>query len=717
MGTKCALLIILAGSALAQTPAISLRIETASGRTQFRMGETISVKLIFDNSSTETWTLPGLTGVDRSPLGLGSDRFLVSPEQGTSDPLVYRLGDGFTGSFLSGVFPGGKSISTNADLNQWVRFDRAGPYRVSASLHARVGKEAVTLTSNDIAIEIVPADKAWSAEQLRQAVAVLDGAAGTDQQAFDARASAARTIWYLDTPESVREAARLVGALDQQTAQPLQKALLGSAHQDAAIAAMKQLLRLADQPVTPLFIQTLASMESRQKVPLANDLKSSEAAVRRRSETSAATETQLRTELGSVVEQKRDNAKAISLKTLLDGTRPEEVPANLRAEVAGLFADLPWQQQNELLTSQWKRIAGPAMIPALLQIYENAPALPGLRQSLAPIAVRRLYELDPARARTLILDEIKLERPRLPYETLAMLPDATLPDLDPVLLDRLQRNSRPQELIARYATANIIEGVKTWYAEQDAIGRARKASNVPDVRSPACEPALIAYYLRVDPAWGEQVLRQTLGERSFPNGRCWLNVIGNTATYYVSPEWERVAIEALADPTTVEVRSDAVKALGDHGSAAAQQAVMNAFRVWHDWWKDRPAEMVSERPYEQRFLNATAHGKNWIANGETLEKIRDYCISPGCRGETDGYLRLWTDTLKVYLSESDAGDVSVGFGQYTERTLDAARVRLLQVPSGTRLKWNINARHSPEIDAWVSAIESDLAGRGVVITP
>ncbi len=511
-------------------------------------------------------------------------------------------------------------------------------------------------------------------------MAVLDAPAGTDQQAFNSRASAVRSIAYLDTPESVREAARLLGTLDEQTAGPLRLALQGSAHRDVATAALKQLLPLPDQAVTPTFIETLVALEA-----------GSDSNARRQ---------ELRTELASVVERKRGDAKAISLKTLLDGVRPEAVTPNMRVEIAGVFSELSFRQQKELLTSQWKRIAGPAMIPVLVRIFENALPIPGLQQSLAPEAVRRLYEIDPARARTLILDEMKLAQPRLRDEDLAILPDATLPELDPVLLDHLRLNGRSQQLIARYATANILDGVKAWEAKQR--------------QSPS--PPLIAYYLRVDPAWGERVLRQTLGDRSNPNGP-WRRVIGQTSEYYVNPEWEKVAIEALADPASVEVKSDAVRALGEHGSAAAQRPVMEAFHGWHEWWKDRPGEMVSETSYEQRFLNATAHGKNWIANGETLERIRDYCITSHCRSEAEGYLRQWMETPKIYVGESDAGDVSASFAQYTDRSLDAVRVRLAQVPAGTRLRWQLNVRHTPEIDAWIAAIESDLAGRGVVITP
>ncbi len=677
MGAKFVVLMILAGSACAQSPDVSLRVETAGGGTQFRIGETIAMKLTFESTVDGKWTVR-YTG--RRSL-FGGDAFLVSPEQGTRDPLGFQKSG--AGSELAGAVVLGKPWSMDVDLNQWVRFERPGRYRVSALFHV-FGKQGqdLAVNSNAIEIEVVPAEKEWSAEQLRQAVAVLDAPAGTDQQAFNARASAARTIWYLDTPESVREAGRLLGALDAQTAEPLQKALLGSQHQDAAIASMKQALGNPEQAVSPSFLGTLRELEVSH------------------GEASAAAAGQLRTELGSVVERKRGDAKAISLKTLLDGMRPEAVSANLRAEIADVFPDLPFQQQNELLTSQWKRVAGPAMIPVLLRIYEKAPAVPGLRQYLAPIAVQRLCELDPARARTLIIDEMRLEQPRLRDETLAILPDATLPELDPALLDHLRHNGRSQQLIARYATADILDGVKAWCAKQRQ----------------SVSPALIAYYLRVDPAWGERVLRQTLGERSNPNGP-WLRVIGQTAEYYVSPEWEKVAIEALADPTAVEVRADAVRALGEHGSAAAQQAVMEAFHAWHEWWKDRPAEMVSERLYEQWFLFATAHAKNWIANGETLEKIRDYCITSNCRTEAEQDRHQWAEGPKVYLGESDAGDVSVGFAQYIEWSLDAARVRLLQVPAGTRLKWQLNIRHTPEIDVWIAAIESDLAARGVVITP
>jgi hypothetical protein len=232
-----------------------------------------------------------------------------------------------------------------------------------------------------------------------------------------------------------------------------------------------------------------------------------------------------------------------------------------------------------LLDWQRAKIAGPEMIPALLQIRPPS--------TLAAIALERLNELAPTQARTQILDEISRPEPRLPYRTLALLPDATLPELDYVLLQNLEKNNQSSELIARYATPAILEQVKGYYAKRDEMMRTRTSSNVPNIASPACEPALIAYFLRVEPAFGQQQLQKSLSERSYPMGRCWMSILGRTASYCGSPEWEKMAIAALQDPTVV-VKSDAVKALGQYGSPTSREAVLDSFRYWHEWWKDRP---------------------------------------------------------------------------------------------------------------------------------
>jgi hypothetical protein len=143
-------------------------------------------------------------------------------------------------------------------------------------------------------------------------------------------------------------------------------------------------------------------------------------------------------------------------------------------------------------------------------------------------------------------------------------------------------------------------------------------------------PAGSALAQTPDPAWGEQVLRGVLNDRGEYSRGCWMGIVGTRLNTMWVPPGEVVA-----------VKSDALKALGEHSSPAAQQAEMNAFRVWHDCWKDRPAEMVSEGQFEQAFLQASMRAQNWLANGEALEKVRELCVTAGCRDHAAQYIRVW----------------------------------------------------------------------------
>lgn len=630
------LVFVLAPLCVAQAQPVSLRIETETGQTQFRAGEAIGITLTFENGDEG---MVSITSRDRSVLGMGSDRFLVLPEDAATDPWKYRFGEGLAYSGPGGMFLRGKTTVAHLDLNQWVRFSRVGSYRVRALFHERGReRENTALESNEIEINIVAADPDWQAEELRKDVAVLKAVpVKPDSETFDTRMNVARRISYLDTPASVRVAARLLGTMDVQVAQILRTWLLATGRRNDAVTAMKDLLLSPEQPVTPEFLDTLAELESWQRYPPAAD-PAADPDRKRRYELRETIGESLRGELAGAIEPKRRQARAVSIKTLIDNMPEGAVPAALRSQVAVLFLELPLGKQSELLGYQWKKIAGSEMVPVLRKIYDDAPQSVYQEPPLVALALERLYELDPGGARTLILDEIGRPYPRLPYRTLALLPDATLPDLDPALLKNLKDGGRPvEEMISRYATPAIFEGVKAFYLKRDAEMRARTSANVPNIASPACEPPLVAYFLRVDPAWGEQVLRESLTDRAYPMGRCWISIIGDTAQYHVSPEWEKVAVGALQDGS-VYVKSGAVKALGLYGSAASSRAVWDAFRYWHEWWKERPAELNEEnRQLERAFGDALAHAHNWTVSSADLETMRDLCVTPACRAQAEQY--------------------------------------------------------------------------------
>ena len=596
-----AFLTLIPASLTAQTAPVTMRIVTENNGTRFRVGETIGIKATFETRAPGIWRI-NASGRDRPEMSMGLDRFVVTPQAGTSDPQSYRFGRGFTGSGLGGWNLSERPFVQTLDLNQWLRFEQPGFYRVRAVFHANSilpgyrQFRSLEFESNDIGIEIYSGEPTWMTTQLQVGAALLDSTHGLPGDLpLEARMNAARRIWYLDTPESIRAAARLLGT-DAQISRLLQIALLGTRHGDHAIAAMQSLFPSPDQAISPAFLDTLAEL---RKVPT----------------------TQLRSELAEVVEQKHGQAKAISLKTLLDGMMPDNIPGNLRSEIALLFPQLPPFQQSELLGPQWNKIAGPAMIPVLRHLYDQIPSDSDQGSQLVAAAIEHLYALDPAQARQLILEEMHRVLPRLPFRTLAILPDVTLPEMDQIFAAHLEglRTGISQALIARYATASILGRVKA--------GRASRS----------CEPALVAYLMRVEPVTGDAELRALVADRGNPRNVCWLLILPQTAQYYSGPAWEKVAVEAL-DDGSVSIKTGVVKELAQYGSSAAAEPVWKAFTYWHDWWTSRPAAINEEnRRFEQVFLEAFRHPKNWPATD--YARVRDLCITEDCKARAGEYQR------------------------------------------------------------------------------
>jgi len=738
-GVQCTvkLSIVLTGlcaTLAAQAPDAQLRLAAANGRTSFRLGEPIALELSFTSAAAGKYSISG-GNTDRMGLENFQEEFRISPPAGTSDPLADYFQGGMVASGLGWVAElSAKPVVVNKDLNQWVRFERPGRYRVRAISHrVSAGGKPVELESNEIAIELVD-DPAWRAAQPAEAARVLRTVPKSGESAvFQRRMAAARQLWYLDTPESIGESARLLDGTDAQVEQVLLMGLMASGRRPLVIETMEQLLGGPAQPVSWAFLETLARLKAWTEVPVgaypadAARQPAWREAVQRRYQRQTAIQKELQSQMAVALERKRGSAKAMSLRTLLEAAAPDSIAASQRAGMAGLFFDLPTGLQSELLGYQWNRISGPAMIPVLRKIFDAVPDTIYPVSGPATFALQRLYELDPAEGRSLILAEIARPFPRYGASTLSLLPDATLPDMEEKMMANLELSPGHvdrrvvEELIARYSTARILDRVKTFYARVDAQMRARtEMVGTPPRRlaAPACEPPLYAYFLRTDPPYGEKLLRTAMAERSYEMGRCWMAAIGATARYFVNPQWEAVAVEGLKDATVI-VKIDAVKALGQYGSPGAAGPLWEGFAYWHEWWKNKPAEINEEnRQLERAYMQALSQAHNWMATADDLARAEALCITEGCRGEMEQNRRFWTRPLTVTVGQSSDGSFSVSLLQYSVQSLAEGRRRLLQLPKGTAIAWKQAAWEGPSvpaIDAWVAQMERELAGRGVTV--
>jgi hypothetical protein len=79
---------------------------------------------------------------------------------------------------------------------------------------------------------------------------------------------------------------------------------------------------------------------------------------------------------------------------------------------------------------------------------------------------------------------------------------------------------------------------------------------------------------------------------------------------------------------------------------------------------------------------------------------------------------FWRRPLAVSIGQSQDGSYYANLAQYSMRSLDETRRRLLQLPKGTELQWKVTPwanRPAPELEAWVGQMQRELRDRGVTV--
>lgn len=556
-------------SGLPENPdGVTLEMATADGRRSYRQGEPIELRLTLRFPAAYVAVGEGIYLGDRDT----SVRFVVEPAGGVSDPLA-----GYADSWLfllnrrAGSLGGlGGELSSPTTrpvvLNEHVRFDRSGTYRVFAiqNILGRPGASAydreprIPAVSKPLELEIV-ADAEWAGEELRRILAQIDGTVPRNPGGPPIPFEAYRRLRHLGIPATVPEMARRVFG-DGAEAVELSLGLIGHPDRAAALEALEARFDAPDQPVDRLYIDTISALailvrHTEVNEPLRRPEPEQgpawEAARRRGSMKLAEVRKSYLDRLASVVMAKTGTARAISLLTLdrPNNTIPDDEGRPLTPEqFAGILLDLPADRQRELLAYEWDKIDHEAARSALVKLYvaEPGPSVrPDTARDVRSAALARLYHMDPVAGRPLVLAEIARRPIRIDPWTLGMLPDETLPELDEALGAGLGEETTDLEerlhLIERYASPALGPAVrallgvgKGWACEEQAT--------------------MLAYLLRVDPEGTEPLIRTALAERR--STRCYANLLRAVAEMHSDLRLEAIARDALRD-RSADVRASA----------------------------------------------------------------------------------------------------------------------------------------------------------------
>ena len=671
-------------------PLVKLQLQFKNQQSQFHIGELIRVELVFSSSEHKK------VGFYEDCMGHGTYRFQVTPD-GFADRALERNAAGFgegRGMGCHGWQPEQKDLADkpyiiNLDLNSWFRMETSGHYKISVV----VMRTGFPITSDAVDLEILPRDPLWEKEELARIDSMIDTSAN------EKRPEGCTRLSYLDTKDAELDMARHYRGFDYCD-QDLYSALISARYRKPVLDELEAGLAQPDRPIRAGYLGMLAKValyqehpdwypvrlpKSAQGDPNGEVLLASKSKLWQTPGAIQREEFRYAELLVSALPHKTVEARAISVKSLFDLDQElmgEEVPPKIVEAAKKLapqvFSALPYDDQEKLLQRDWFAINSPAMIPVLKQLAEQDA------QYSHRLVLRRLVEIAPDVASPIILEKLRDDKESYAYEELGLLPDKELPEMDALFLDHLRqalphgyRNFLNQSaLLARYASPAIAGDLKQLVQGQ---------INTMDGQSAAY---LIAYFLRVDPPAGEDMLRDRLAQPARENFQ-FLRYLAEATS---APQVEHAALNALDSPNP-QMASDAFSVLQRYGSINSKLVLLDHFRDWNKKWKSHPEAFEAQgspNPMNQErlFLEALTSPQLWLASPEEIAALANLCVTKECKQRV-GQLADWAKQSPVRIEveepvfDNDIGD-RFSVGQYGNIVgIDRLKQKLAQYPKGT----------------------------------
>jgi hypothetical protein len=509
---------------VAQQPAVHARLELRGGKTEFRVGEPIELKLVFSGADPRY-------GIKNEADWSAYDEIRL-----TSPAPVFRwkeANEPQSSDMLWAAPLGDKGVTTTIWLDQAFAFTQPGTYTVTVTtsrLYTSEGRPTgIKLTTNPVEFHLSP----MSAQEEEQRVKTLVGEIDTLQDDV-ARQRAAIELSTLRGDTAAREKVRLFSYRDQAfrnsccyVCTPIDDAievglalsqnkeleiqLLDEAWKSPAMApderflSKMMLLKRLDAGVA------VAGSKSGNVFYLsAEDIDWSSSATPGKETEDEARYRQSLEEIVATLPQRSGQNRADTAKFLFD----RMMPATLMAKVGPGWSSQEWEavrrivieefdlyrpdEKSDMLKSQWEALKGPAMIApleAMCSLGTDKAAMQRMLDAADPmwrndlrvhieestdVALVRLMQLDAEQGRPYLLAALQRD---LPAADAAQV--ATKGAL------QAQLDAGFAAVIERLANGN----------EQDRRPMRRWAMWAAQYASPAIYEALLEVYERSGPAW------------------------------------------------------------------------------------------------------------------------------------------------------------------------------------------------------------------------
>jgi hypothetical protein len=155
----------------------------------------------------------------------------------------------------------------------------------------------------------------------------------------------------------------------------------------------------------------------------------------------------------------------------------------------------------------------------------------------------------------------------------------------------------------------------------------------------------------------------------------------------------------------VHVKTVAAQMLGLYGSKSAAGPLWEVFRYFHEFWKDKRAQLPPNGEgvqLEVAIRNSIARGKHWLASDDDLHAMQSICISERCLYETEQDLLAWQKPPLHLEVSTQRGEFRATVAQYYGiESMEALEEKLAQFPRGTSFVLTNPMDDAPELLATI----------------
>jgi hypothetical protein len=627
--------LVFAGSTSAQigTSDLHVKLSLADNKTAYRIGEPIRLVLEFtaDRDGYQVDTIP-----DRSEST--SDTIVVSPDSGVSHWLSeYLGGTRYLRDVISLAQLSSNPTRVELLLNDSIRFDRGGKYsvkvvtnRVRPTASSREYHPPISLTTNEVSIEIQPMTDAEEEKEVKRLSDLLDAAHG-----WQSEEKLTEELSFLTGDSSSREKVRRFLNSEGRSGNyfaHISSGLYIARNRALVLQLLETAMRDPNTPVTSALLGAVTKLRVLQEGTATTTAPMNVGMMDPRGDPrQVEIQDTYVTELAAGLAKRTGKSQTTTAMTILMHLpkEPQAAGALLRESRRILlqqFDNLHPFEQEYLMRVYWDQLRDPALVPSLEKMLANRGIA---SKNIHDAALQRLIEIAPDRARAYVISEISDSTSLVDLEVLGSLKESSLPEVDAALLDQIRRLAsstlsfdrvylkQKASLLARYATSNIYPDLMEIY---------RNSGSKLPLESRAC---LLAYFAKHNEQEALPLIEAAL--TNLQPGQDF-NFLPDLTKLYYSDGIDELLRNRL-ESNEPQTASTAAYLISLHGPASDEKLIEARLELWLKEWGNRAAEAEtnSQGTIERELIMALSHAKSWQLPPERVKEFQRGCVTNLCR--------------------------------------------------------------------------------------